>query len=96
MLRGPKRLTRWVDLSTHQYPETGLLAGLGWGFTPKSPFEVAKKLHIFMLRGPMKTTLPSCSLAFHEYEMDIASIFRRGFTPDSNIKSGNEMGFYLC
>ena len=34
-LRGPKGLTRWVDLSSHQYPENGLLAGLRWGFHPK-------------------------------------------------------------
>ena len=25
----------WVDLSSHQYAENGLLAGLGWGFHPK-------------------------------------------------------------
>ena len=35
MLRGPKCLTPWVDLRCHQYPENGLLAGLGWGFHPK-------------------------------------------------------------
>ena len=69
-----------------------------WGgaFTPKSPFEVPKKLHLFMLKGPKKKTLPSCSLGFQEYEMDNASNFTRGFTPASNPKRGNEMGFYLC
>ena len=35
MLRGPTCLTPWVDLRCHQYPENGLLAGLGWGFHPK-------------------------------------------------------------
>ena len=25
----------WVDLRCHEYPENGLLAGLGWGFHPK-------------------------------------------------------------
>ena len=96
MLRGPKCLTRWVDLSSNKYPENGLLAGLGWAFSPKSPFEVPKKLHLFMLRGPRIKTLPSCSLGFHEYEMDNASNFKRDFTPDSNLKRGNEIGFYLC
>ena len=69
-----------------------------WGgaFNPKSPFEVSKKLHLFMLKGPREKTLPSCSLGFQEYEMDNASNFTRGFTPASNPKRGNEMGFYLC
>ena len=58
-------------------------------FTPKSPFEVPKKLHLFMLKGPRKKTLPSCSLGFQEYEMDNASNFTRGFTPASNPKRGN-------
>ena len=39
MLRGPKALTPWVDLSGHQYTENVLLAGLGWAFTPESPFD---------------------------------------------------------
>ena len=93
MLRGPKGLTLWVDLSSHQYHENGLLAGLGRGFHPKITLEVPNKLHLFMLRGPRINTLPSCALGFHEYEMDNASNFMRGFTPDSNPKRGNEMGF---
>ena len=96
MLRGPKCLTPWVDLSSHQHPKNGLLAGLGGAFTPISPFEVPKKIHLFMLKGPRIKTLPSCSLGFHEYEMDNASNFKRGFTPDSNPNRGNKMGFYLC
>ena len=52
MYKGPKGLTPWVDLSSHQYPANVLLAGLGWAFTPKSPFEVPKKLQLFMLKGP--------------------------------------------
>ena len=94
MLRGPKCLTPSVDLSSHQHPKNGLLAGLGWGFHPK--IEVPKKLHLFMLKGPRIKTLPSCSLGFHEYEMDNASNFKRGFTPVSNPNRGNKMGFYLC
>ena len=35
MLRGPKGLTRWVDLSIHRYPENGLLAGLS-GLSPQN------------------------------------------------------------
>ena len=49
MLKGPKGLTPWVDLRCHQYPENGLLAGLGGAFTPKSPFEVSKKTGVTKL-----------------------------------------------
>ena len=35
MLRGPKCLIPWVDLSSHRHPKNGLLAGLGWGFHVK-------------------------------------------------------------
>ena len=64
-----------------------------WGgsFAQKSPFEVPKKLQLFMLKGPRKKTLPSCSLGCQEYEMDNASNFTRGFTPASNPKRGNKI-----
>ena len=83
----------WVAVSI---PKMFCWQAWGGAFTPKSPFEVPKKLHLFMLKGPRKKTLPSCSLGFQEYEMDNASNFTRGFTPASNPKRGNEMGFYLC
>ena len=83
----------WVAVSI---PKMFCWQAWGGAFTPKSPFEVPKKLHLFMLKGPRKKILPSCSLGFQEYEMDNASNFTRGFTPASNPKRGNEMGFYLC
>ena len=48
MLREPKGLTRWVDLSSHQYPENGLLARLGWGFHPKMTPRSTKKNSIYL------------------------------------------------
>ena len=49
-MKRAKRLTPWVDFSSHQYPESGLLAGLVGAFTPKSPFEVPKKTpHIYTI-----------------------------------------------
>ena len=83
----------WVAVSI---PKMFCWQAWGGAFTPKSPFEVPQKLHLFMLKGPRKKTSPSCSLGFHEYEMDNASNFTRGFTPASNPKRGNEMGLYLC
>ena len=83
----------WVAVSI---PKMFCWQAWGEASPPKSPFEVPKKLHLFMLKGPRKKTLPSCSLGFQEYEMDNASNFTRGFTPASNPKRGNEMGFYLC
>ena len=64
-----------------------------WGgaFTPKSPFEVPKILFIYVKRAKDKN-IAKLFIGFHEYEMDNASNFMRGFTPDSNPKRGNEMG----
>ena len=67
ILRGPTCLTPQVDLSSHQYPQNGLLAGFG-GFTLTSSFRVNKK-SIYMLQGPRIKTLPNCSLRLREYKM---------------------------
>ena len=61
-----------------------------WGgaFTPKSPFEVPKKKSIYVKRAKDKN-IAKLFIGFHEYEMDNASNFMRGSTPDSNPKRGN-------
>ena len=94
MLRGPKCLTPWVDLRCHQYPENGLLAGLGWGFHPKITLwsrqktGVTKLFFIYVKRAKAKT-MPYRTLGFPEYGMTNASNFKWGFTPDSNPNRGN-------
>ena len=50
---------------------------------------------IYVKRAKAKNSIMSYIRA-SEYEMTNASNFMRGFTPASNPKSGNEMGFYLC
>ena len=65
MLRGPQCLTPWVDLRCHQYPENGLLAGLGWGFHPKITIwsqqkaGVAKLFFIYVKRAKAKNNVIS-------------------------------------
>ena len=50
---------------------------------------------IYVRRAQAKTVSYRTS-GLPEYEMTNASNFMRGFTPASNPKRGNEMGFYLC
>ena len=93
MLRGPKGLTPWVDLRCHQYPENGLLAGLGWGFHPKitlwSQQKQGKKLFfIYVKRGKAKNNVISY-LGVPWVRNDQCKQFKWGFTPDSNPKRGN-------
>ena len=65
MLRGPKCLTPWVDLRCHQYPENGLLAGLGWSFHPKITLSsqqktgVTKLVFIYVKRAKAKNNIIS-------------------------------------
>ena len=49
--RGPTCLTPHVDLSSHQYPKYGLLAGFGWGFHPNIILSRQKKIHLYVTRS---------------------------------------------
>ena len=51
ILRGPTCLTPQVDLSSHQYPKYGLLAGFGWGFHPNIILSSQQNIYLYVKRS---------------------------------------------
>ena len=74
-------MTPWVDFRCHQYPENGLLAGLGWGFHHKITLwsqqktVVTKLAFIYVKRVKANNKVVSY-LGFPEYGMTNASTFK--------------------
>ena len=57
---------------------------------------IGNELAFFYVKRAKAKKVSYRTLGLPEYTMTNASNFMRGFTPASNPKRGNEMGFYLC